>query len=206
MTAGVARPAAGTAGQETRVGLQPQSTVSPRSATQSRTGDAAGLAAQAGSNVAPGITRSAIAQGASILAGCATVLGCLFLRSETGWDTDLFAWKGISTPIALTAGQVFPLFSWGALSIPIVICAVGIVLAIVALCLRGQSRGLSSVQIGLWVPVVLWSFWALDRLFSSAFAFGDKKSFLWVGLGDLLAVVAVTLLTIDLRQARRPIS
>lgn len=94
----------------------------------------------------------------------------------------------------------------GVLAIPVTLASAGVLLAIAALLLRPlrrQSQRLSSVQIAFWVAVLAWSFWALARLFSKSFAFGDRKIFLWVGAGDLLAVAAMALLVIGIRQARR---
>jgi hypothetical protein len=147
----------------------------------------------AASIAVPQITRFVIAQVVSILAGGAAIIGSLYLRRE-------FGWYGIYSS---------EMFSREALAIPIVLASVGVLLAIAALLLRllrRQPQRLSSVQIALWVPVLAWSLWALVRLFSKTFAFGDRRIFLWVGAGDLLAVAAIALLIIGMRQARRHIA
>ena len=70
--------------------------------------------------------------------------------------------------------------------------------------LTGSGKNkLSFAQVAIWASVLAWSFWALAHLFSKSFAFGDRTLFLWVGAGDLLAVVAIALLIIGIRQARR---
>jgi hypothetical protein len=152
----------------------------------------------------PRTTLFVIAQAVSVLAGCATLAGALVLNTEVGCFAGYSSSGTGGSATTLAACLHSRVFAGSDIGFAATLAVAGIVLPFVAL--RGQEPRLRLplAQVALWACVLPWSFWALTRLHSHDFTGVNGADFSWMGVGDALAVAAIVLLAVALRQPRRP--